>query len=337
MSAPGEDHAGHGMSGLRRTGRAARLAGGAVALLLIAAVLMVAGPSEVLRLLRESDARGILLAGATAGLVTALRGLRLTLLLPPGSLGPARAIPVAAAAQAAAALMPARLGELALPWLLKRECGWRPARGMGTLVAARGLDLVGLGAWAAAGAVWSWGADQPAVLGAALLLLLLPPLLLPMALRLGERLAQAFLAPRPGWGRRWAERIAQLGASVEGIRERPARLLAALAATLLQWGLIWLYTWQLVRAIGYPWPLPEVAAGSALGSMANLLPFNLIANLGTLEAGWTAAFVALGRPLGEAAASGLACHLWALLFIAMWGGIGWILVHLGRPAATDGS
>jgi uncharacterized protein (TIRG00374 family) len=335
MSAPAGDRARRSAGGLRQTGRAARLAGAAIALGLVAVVLVLAGPAEVVRLFRESDARGILLAWVTAGLVATFRGLRLALLLPPGSLGPARAIPVAAAAQAAAALMPARLGELALPWLLRRECGWRAARGMGTLVAARGLDVVGLGAWAAAGAAWSWGADQPAVLAGALLLLVVPPLLLPVALLLAERLAASFLAPRSGWGRCWAERITQLAESVAGIRERPLRLLAALTVTLLQWGLIWLYTWQLVRAMGYPWPLLEVAAGSALGGMANLLPFNLVANLGTLEAGWTAAFVALGRPVAEAAATGLASHLWALLFIALWGAIGWLLVHLRRPITAD--
>ena len=38
--------------------------------------------------------------------------------------------------------------------------------------------------------------------------------------------------------------------------------------------------------------------------------------MGPLEVGWTAAFHALGISLETAAATGVACHLWSLLFTA---------------------
>jgi uncharacterized membrane protein YbhN (UPF0104 family) len=60
--------------------------------------------------------------------------------------------------------------------------------------------------------------------------------------------------------------------------------------------------------------------------MSNLLPINVVGNIGTLEAGWTAAFVALGMPVDIAAATGLASHLWSLLFAAGYGAIGWLVV-----------
>jgi len=56
----------------------------------------------------------------------------------------------------------------------------------------------------------------------------------------------------------------------------------------------------------------------------------LIGNLGTLEAGWTAAFTALGVPLEVAAATGLAAHMWGLIFAAVFGGAAWAVLSLSR-------
>lgn len=94
------------------------------------------------------------------------------------------------------------------------------------------------------------------------------------------------------------------------------------------WGLQWLVAWVLLAAMGYEWPFVSVAAGAAAAAAANLLPFNLIGNLGTLEAGWTAAFSALGVPVKVAAASGLAAHIWGLVFAAVFGILGWMAVSI---------
>jgi uncharacterized membrane protein YbhN (UPF0104 family) len=82
--------------------------------------------------------------------------------------------------------------------------------------------------------------------------------------------------------------------------------------------------------MGYRWPPTHVVAGASAAAVANLLPFNLVGNLGTLEAGWTAAFTALGIPIQTAAASGLAAHLWGLVFAAFFGLIGWIVLTAGE-------
>jgi hypothetical protein len=95
------------------------------------------------------------------------------------------------------------------------------------------------------------------------------------------------------------------------------------------WGLVWAYTWMLLQAMGYDWPPTAVVAGSSAASLANLLPVNLVANLGTLEAGWTAAFTTLGMAVEDAAASGLAAHLWALVLAAVFGAMGWAVLLSG--------
>ena len=99
------------------------------------------------------------------------------------------------------------------------------------------------------------------------------------------------------------------------------------------WTFLWALAWYLLAAMGHRWPPAWVVAGSAAASLSNLLPFNLVGNFGTLEAGWTAAFVGLGVSPEIAAATGFASHLWALVFAAIYGAIAWAV--LSTRAMTE--
>jgi uncharacterized protein (TIRG00374 family) len=304
-----------------------------LALALIVAVVVVARPQAVWELLRATEGRGLVLAVGAAAAALVLRGARLALLLPPATLRPLSAVVIAGAAQAAALFVPARAGELALPWLLSRVARREGAAGVGTLLAARALDLAGLGVWAGVALVAVCGLDQPlALVGAGALLL--PALLLPRCVAVADRLAQATLGRGGTRARSWALTVHRLAESISVLAQRPGRLAAAAACSLAMWAAVWAMTWLLLAAMGFVWPLPMVVAGSAVASVANLLPLNLIANLGTLEAGWTAAFRALGIPLAEAAATGVAAHLWALVIAAAFGAVAWavVLVTPGPPS-----
>jgi uncharacterized membrane protein YbhN (UPF0104 family) len=123
--------------------RLRRLLGAAVALFLLALVLNVARPAAVWQLIRSTDPGGLVPAAAMAALALVFRGLRLALLLPASGL--VAGTLVAATAQAAALFVPARVGEFALPLLLRRVTGCDLATGVGTLLAARTLDLAALG------------------------------------------------------------------------------------------------------------------------------------------------------------------------------------------------
>jgi len=309
---------------------ARRVVGGLVALALIVIVLAVAGPREVWGMLRRSDLAWVLAGAAAAGGALVLRGLRLVLLLPPGRLRPVPATLVAAAAQAAALFVPARAGELALPFLLRRAAAWEVAPGVGTLLATRSLDLAALGLWSGIAVVAILGPFHPLAAVAAVCLVV-PPLLLPVALGGADRLALRCLAPRGQRGRRWARRVRRVRRSVDALRRQPLRLAGAVAASIAMWALLWALAWFLLVAMGYRWPAWHVVAGSAVASLANLLPVNLVGNLGTLEAGWTSAFIALGIPPEVAAATGLASHLWALLFAAVYGAAAWAALAARAP------
>jgi uncharacterized protein (TIRG00374 family) len=306
---------------------AGRFIGGAVAVALFAAILTIARPQAVWNLLLATDGRLLVVAALTSATFLAVRGLRLQLLLEHGRLGWTRATLVAAAAQGAALFAPARTGELALPWLLKRTAEQDFSSAVGTLLAARTLDLATLGLWGGAAVLAVRGLTEPLALVISALLLA-PIALLPLTLAAADRLALRLLAPRGLTGRRWARRVRRVRRELEKLRRRPVRLLAATLASVIMWGLQWTVVWVLLDAMGHRWPPATGVAGSTAAAVANLLPFNLVGNLGTLEAGWTAAFTALGVPLDVAAATGLAAHLWGLIFAAVFGGVAWATLSL---------
>ena len=313
--------------GLKTRRIAGRLIGAAVAVALLAAILMIARPAAVWHLLLATDGRLLALAALMSAAFLAARGLRLQLLLEEGRLNWPRSTLVAAGAQAAALFTPARIGELALPWLLKRTAELDFSSAVGTLLAARTLDLATLGLWGAAAVLTVRGLTEPAALAISALLLV-PIILLPITLAAADRLALRLLAPRGVVGRRWARRVRRVRRELDMLRRRPARLLAAALVSAVMWGFQWGVVWVLLTAMGHRWPPATVVAGAAAAAVANLLPFNLIGNLGTLEAGWTAAFTALGVPLEVAAATGLAAHLWGLIFAAAFGAAAWAALSL---------
>lgn len=308
-----------------QSNRLHRAVGAVVALGLVVATLWLAGPAAVgaLAVGVTPGAMALALAAAAGSLV--FRGLRLSLLLPPGALGPLRAVPTAAVAQAAAVFVPARLGELALPWLLRRDIGRDGASGVATLLVARTLDTAALGAWAGVAVLFRWGLEAPVALATACLLLL-PVVLLPMIVTNLDRWVSAREQRWGKAGRTWVDRLHRIREGLDDARRRPIRLAVAAVACLGSWAFQWTLTWFLLEAMGLRWPAWDVVTGAAVASISNLLPFNLVANFGTLEAGWTAAFAAMGVDLSVAAATGLACHIWALIFAAVFGAIGWVVL-----------
>jgi uncharacterized protein (TIRG00374 family) len=307
-----------------------RLAGAIIAAALLAAALVAARPSEIWRLLTSTQPLLLAAAGAASLASVAMRGLRLKMLLEGRSIGLLRATLVAAAAQAAALFAPVRTGELALPWLLSRSTGRDFASGFGTLLAARTLDLATLGVWSAAAVLAVRGLAEPTALLVSLILFV-PPLALPLTLSAADRMTTRVLAPRGVRGRRWTRRVRRVRREIDSLGRRPGRLVAAAAASLAMWAFQWIVTWSLLAGMGFRWPPNTVVAGSVGASVANLVPFNIVGNLGTFEAGWTAVFSALGVPLQQAAATGVAAHLWGLALAALLGAAAWtVLVWNGH-------
>jgi uncharacterized protein (TIRG00374 family) len=303
--------------------RGRRIAGALIALAAAVGLLVVARPIEVWHLLRATQTGPLLVAAACSGAALVTRAIRLVLLLPPGRLRFSSSIAVAATAHFAATFVPARLGELALPLLLRRAAGWETAAGVSTLLAARTLDVAAIGVGTGIAILVGWGLSEPAALLLAALLVV-PMLLLPQTLALADWISLRTLAVRGMRGRRWARRVRQTRRALAELWHRPGRLAGAAAASLGVWICLWGATCLLLVAMGIDWAPTRIAAGFAVATIANLLPFNLVANFGTMEAGWTAGFVALGVPLETAAATGYACHAWGIVFAVGHGLVGWM-------------
>ncbi len=287
----------------------------AVAAGLLVAVVWVARPAQVARLVEHTDPSMVGIAVMTSLTVVFLRALRLRLILPGGRLGLGASIQISAVAQAATSLIPARLGELVLPALLKRVADLELSSGLGALLIARTLDLACLGIWAGGAVAVRWGGHRPLLL-LACLVLVAPAFLVPATVAATDRVATRCLAPRSRAGRRWTRRIRRLRRALRVFAAAPGRLAAAMGVSLVLWCAIWVTMAVLVRAIGCHWTFGDVVVGAAAASLATLIPANLIANVGTLEAGWTVGFAAVGIPVPIAAASGIAVHLLSLSITA---------------------
>ena len=311
--------------------RVLRGAGALGAAGLVAWLLRLASPGGIARLLAGSRPGAVAAALGVHLVMLLLRALRLRALLPerPPAVGTAWAI--TAAGRLAALFLPFRSGEFVLPWLLRRHAEVPGATGLAVLLAARAFDLAALGAWGVVSLLWLAHGSAGAL--AAAVLLALPLLALPAVTEAAYRLARRCAAVRGREARRIARKVRRLRDALHGLARRPRALAAAAGLSLAIWGAVWWLTWILLGGMGYRWGVAVTVAGSAAASIANLVPLNLVANVGTLEAGWTAAFSALGIPAAEAAATGFATHLWSLLFAVAGGAAGWAVLAF-RPAAS---
>jgi uncharacterized membrane protein YbhN (UPF0104 family) len=120
-------------------------------------------------------------------------------------------------------------------------------------------------------------------------------------------LAWPFLARRK-LPQRLAEVTRRLGDNLAALR-RPRLVIETMLSTLGIWAGIFACFYWLLRGFGAPMTLAQVVTGGSVTGLSGLLPVNTVGNFGTLEAGWTAGFVAVGLQPSMAVASGLAMHV----------------------------
>lgn len=291
----------------------------------IAGVLSLAGFDRIGDLLVSMRVRDLIWAALALAVSLGFRGIRLSLLLRPGELSLDRAFPLTAVAQMAAVFIPARLGELAMPVLLQRATGRSKSSGVAILLAARAMDTAALGAWALVALILRKNMHAPVFLAAGALLFL-PVILLPQLLRwINHLISQREVNWSARW-RAWAERLHRVHEGLDEALRNPYRLAGAAFACLGSWTFQWVLTWKLLEGMGHTWPAWDIITGAAAASLANLIPLSIVANLGTMDAGWTAAFVSMGVPAATAAATAFATHLWALLLAGLLGALCWPLL-----------
>lgn len=281
-----------------------------VGAILAVALVVIAQPARIADLVTRADGMGLALAFAGCVLTSALRGVRLAVMLHP-RIPARRAFAAVAVSQFAAATLPVRLGELAFVPLLARAGMPGTVTALSWLVLLRALDIAAFVVWAAAAAVWQGASITAGVaalaggtLAAVLALRSGGALLGRLARRLRHRRVRTRAALRQALAVR--REFLRLGRA-------PWRAVVVVASSLAAWGAIWATSIAALRAIGLAWPARTVLTGVIGASLGASVPLNVFGSFGTLEAGWTAALAASGVAPRDALAPGFVIHAWALV------------------------
>lgn len=295
-----------------------RFALGLVAsLLLVGCVVWFANPGEIVAAWASARVRPLTVAALLYLTVLVVRWIRLAGLVDAANVSGHRLELLWASAghSFATQLLPARSGELVFPELWRRATDTSYAEGAVYLMAIRVVELgivvplyaAGLMTWFATrgdGSPPFWLLSGLVVFGLGLLVAL--PLLLRFALRIA---AWVLLETRLSE----VESLEKLRAAVPRAREAIERLgplerVWLVVTSLAMWLLLFAVFAFTISACGVQLPIAQTVVGSGGGIVGNLLPIGGIGSLGTMEAGWTAAFRATGAPLGPIVASGLLVH-----------------------------
>ncbi len=273
--------------------------GFATAILITAGFLALAARSdqlaEGLRAIRAAEPSAWIAALTLMSAVAILRYLRLKAVFPSAAaLGLFHA---AALHGAANALMPAKLGEAALPIALKRFAGADLLAGAGVLALLRFFDAAALCALAAtAGA--AAGVFPPAAF-AALPALFAAPLIARSAARLAREGESGLVLLR---------KLAQATAGIT-----LARLYAMMGMTAAIWLALAAAAYAAARGVALDATFAQSGLAIAAASTTMVSPVNGVASAGPFEAAFAATLGVFGAPFAQGLAAAALVHAAAIL------------------------
>ena len=211
-------------------------------------------------------------------------------------------------------LLPARTGEASFPLLLHRWFGVDPARGTGTLLWLRLLDLAVLAVLAAA-ALGPQLAGSPDETGWRLLALALAPLpLLAPAIQRGLRRR---LHGSEGRAARLLQRL------IEGVPAQEKQVALDLLLSWSAWG-IKLAALAAVFALLAGLPVTAALLGAIGGDLSTVLPIHTPGGFGTYEAGVIALVATSAEPDAALLAAAVNLHLLVLGIALGAGALAWL-------------
>ncbi|MGC8916939.1 MAG: lysylphosphatidylglycerol synthase transmembrane domain-containing protein [Thermoanaerobaculum sp.] len=293
-----------------------RAAGLVVGSALAAALAVAAEPARILELFANTPARSVAAAFFVHTAILATRAFRLRLLAA-GKLPYPQAFLLFATTQTASALLPWRLGELALPPVARWALRARLSHGAFWWLGGRFFDLWSLSLVVAAGALGG----------------VFPSFFLPPALGLfAASSAAAFWAThRRLWhalssllpSRRLIRGVLGMRRVLAAFGQEKMAVASCFGLSVGSWALIVGFTDLLCQAMDPALSLRQVAAAVLGATLGAALPISGVGNLGPLEAGFASALSLSGVAATKALAVGFALHLWTLVF----------QIAVGLPAA----
>jgi hypothetical protein len=235
-------------------------------------------------------------------------------------------------------LLPARLGELSLVYLVVKRGGRPIEDGVAVLVLAFLLDLIALAPLLGVAILTvGWGANLPTgwLIGSSMALAAAAYAALRTAAPVARGVAAVVERRAHGRFEKLAEKLRLLAGSLARAREErvllPA-LLVSLVLRLCKYGGIYCLILSIMTPLGYTTGglgFFQVFLAAASAEMAAALPVHGLAGFGTYETAWTFSFVQLGFPREHAIVSGILGHAIGQIVEYTLGGLA--LLWLMRP------
>lgn len=229
-------------------------------------------------------------------------------------------------------VIPARLGELSLPLLLKQQFQFPLIQSASALVIIRIYDLITLLlACLIAMCIVAGHPEAPDWVGkisntaiATILLLLAFMISLVFALARNRRLPFGIKA----LAKRWPKAITAIKfielawSNIQG----PKKQLKLFSISVANFALLNVFFFCFMIMAQVEVSYLETLVGSSLANLTQLLPINTLGSLGSLEAGWVAGFTLIGVSAKTALTTGLTMHVLVICIL----GLGTIGVHISR-------
>jgi uncharacterized protein (TIRG00374 family) len=222
-------------------------------------------------------------------------------------------------------LMPAKSGEISFPALLKARLDVDLSESAATLVVARFYDFLSVGLFLPLVLTAFWSRLPPAISYSALAFLGLMGLAAAVYFMWLRRWSPSSAGTTSEANAAWWERarywLIQVMARLASLSRMPGQG-RLLGLTVLIWLAVYTNFYLIASSLGFWMAFGQAVILSLLMVPLTLLPLQGIANLGSHEIGWTAAFSIFGYPTDQALLVTAGSHVLLLLEVLVLGGIG---------------
>ena len=294
-----------------------------VAVAIIFVLLLQISPKDLYMLLRSVDPSWAATGSGAFLLAVLFRAIRFKWLIDSkGSIPLSDLFRITVFYHMSLMVLPSKLGEFSLPYLLNKISGISVPHGLASLVVSRVYDF-----FIVLMVLVSVSIGFQGLFKVNLPLVILLIVFLIGFIVLGLLYMSSFLkwfsktlgkvSDRTGWGNAkfipWVQdKIGGVAEGFSAIQTRRTYFPVSLTS-LASWAMIFLTLYAYMKSFGIDLSLMKMLFGSTIGVIANALPISGIGNWGTLEAGWAAGFLIVGLSKEKAIASGFGVHI--LIFI----------------------
>ena len=239
--------------------------------------------------------------------------------------------------------LPFKLGELSYIVLLRSRLNYSMEEGVSSLFGARLLELliiVMVIASSIPASAEQLAAQRDELLVAialtfivCVIALYFGGLIIRYLLKLLEPLIAGLGRRRAGLDARLRSRALQLANEMDRIRQ-PRLFLSALLTTCFTYTSSFLTNYILLRALGVDVELPAFVAIISLGMFASAFPFT-VSGFGVVEGAWLVGLRQFaGLPDADATAAGFLLHGFQIFAAALYGLLGYLLIHISSPLSS---